>query len=154
MSNPYHSRVQQKLSHCRMALQWLASSDGLGRQGEEALLQGALVHVAVACRLYLREVGYALSVKNPERIFQVQDLVDVVPNGAGVEELRGQAWVTSLFAAERDVLNPPLATSALQLIAADTAVTQGVELTLERLRYFLTALSELVDRQRQSFEEY
>ncbi|WP_439134164.1 hypothetical protein [Pseudomaricurvus sp.] len=154
MSNPYQSRVQQKLSHCRMTVQWLETASNIGRQEEEALLQGALIHLAVACRLYLRELGHNLAVKSPERIFQVWDLVDACPEGAGVEELKSQEWIAPLFMAERHVLNPSVSASSPQLIAMDASAAQTEELSLERVKRYLTALSGLVERQRQSFEEY
>lgn len=157
MSNPFQPKVQQKLSHCRMSLQWLEASERVGRQEEEALLQGALVHLAIACRLYLRELAYNLSVTTPERIFQVLDLVDAAPAGAGVEELRGQEWIASLFAAEREILNPtvqgPSVSTGPHIIAADRAVGTS-EVTIERVKQFLNELSQLVERQRLSFEEY
>lgn len=157
MSNPYQPKVQQKLSHCRMTIQWLEASSGLGRQEEEALLQGALVHLAIACRLYLRELGHSLSVQNPERIFQVLDLLDAAPVGAGVEELKAQGWVAPLFAAEREILNPTVHGSAgspgPHIIAADTAVGAS-EVTIERVKLFMNELSQLVERQRLTFEEY
>lgn len=154
MSNPYHPRVQQKLAHCRLLLQRVQTQDATERQLREALLQGAAVHLAVAARLYLREVGHYLSVKTPERIFQVSDLADLAEDATVVEELQEQAWLPSLFAAEKDVLNPQLAgVTGPQLIAMSSA-NATEELTAERLQSFLDALSRMAEQHRLLFAEY
>lgn len=154
MSNPYYPRVQQKLVHCRLLLQHLSAETEAERQLKEALLQGAVVHLAAAARLYLREVGHYLSVKSPERIFHVRDLADLVADVTVVEELQAQDWLPSVFAAERDVLNPPVESAAgPQLIAMSTARNAG-ELTPERVEELLATLTRLAEQQRMLFDEY
>ena len=160
MSNPYQTRVQQKVAHCRLLMQALADNVAVEPQAYEALLQSAVVHLAVALRLYLREVAHQLSVKNPERIFQLDDLIEQTSEAAGVEELQEQPWLPILVAAERKVLNPELAlgpTTPLlssQRIAVNAAANSTTTLTADEVQSLLAAFIELVERQRLGFAEY
>lgn len=154
MTNPYRPRVQQKLAHCRLLLQRLDTDNELERQVNEALLQSAAVHLAVAARLYLRELGHYLSVRNSERIFQLSDLVDLAGEVTLVAELQEQQWLPLLFAAERDVLNPPLeSVTGVQMIAM-SAASETVELSPAGVEGWLAALSQLAEQQRVLFAEY
>lgn len=152
MSNPYYPRVQQKLAHARLLSQRTQLESD--RQMKEALMQGALVHLAAAARLYLREVAHYLSIKSPERIFQVGDLQDLADDTTVVAELKEQDWLPSLFAAERDVLNPRVESAAGPQLIAGSGANESVEVTPERMQGFLVALTRLVEQQRLLFAEY
>lgn len=164
MSNPYQARVLQKLSHCRLLMQQLTQWDQFDRQGQEALMQGAVVHLATACRLYLREIAYALNVVQAEAIFTPADLVNAAPKGLGVAEIATQDWITELLAAERGILNPPLVphrdkvgrdeVSSPQIIAVDSVAQPLGEVTGEILHRWCKAFEALSERQRESFVEY
>lgn len=149
MSNPYLSRVQQKMTHSSMALE--ACRHSSATQLREANLQAAVLHLAIACRLYLREVAHSLQVPMPERIYTPQDLVDMSGGGIGTEELVSRSFIASLFATEQSLLNPSV--GAPQVIAG--AGSAGMEsLELEGIESWQTELVELIERQRQSFLEY
>ncbi len=170
MTNPYQARVQQKRAHCRMMLRWVEQHSEVARQEREALLQGALIHLAVACRLYLREIANRLALKQVDAIFSVPELLQALPAGESihesVSELQSQIWLSEIFAAERKLLNPlpPIDTpasvvssQASGLIAVDSGPLTNREpegLELRDLHRWFTEFEDLVERHRQVYQEF
>lgn len=154
MSNPYQARVQQKMAHCRLLLQLITGGVAVEREHELAIVQGACIHLAIAYRLYLRELGARLNVPSLDQVYSLADL-ERASSGSdhGLAELRAQVWLDTLLEVERDLLNPRVDASAPQLIAVDSPRAVGA-LTLEVAELWFNRLEGLVERQRQSFLEY
>ncbi len=148
-SNPYFSRVQQKLSHSRLLLELCRSATQA--QEQQALVESCLLNLAVALRLYFRELGHNLGFPMPERLFTVEDLMADISDGVGVEELSSQEFIGTILAAEKAVLNPSV--GAGQMIGA-SAVFSPSDLDRPLLQGWLLSVEELIERQRQSFLEY
>jgi len=150
MSNPYLSRVQQKLAHCRLTLE-LYSTDAPIQQ-QKALIEAALVHLAVALRLYVREVGHYRDLPMPDRLYNVDDLLTQTAGGVAVDELAEREFVASIEAAEKSVLNP--AVGGVKMIAASINSVTVTDLDLAQVKHWLQDFETLAERQRQSFLEY
>lgn len=150
MSNPYLSRVQQKLAHCRLTLE-LCRSDTPAQQ-QQALVEAALLHLAVALRLYVRELGHYRDLPMPERLYGVDDLLAQTAGGVAVDELAERDFVASIEAAEKRVLNPQVA--GVKMIAASSKSVTVTDLAPAQVKCWLEAFEELAERQRQSFLEY
>jgi len=150
MSNPYLSRVQQKLAHCRLTLE-LYSTDAPIQQ-QKALIEAALVHLAVALRLYVREVGHYRDLPMPDRLYNVDDLLTQTAGGVAVDELAEREFVASIEAAEKSVLNP--AVGGVKMIAASINSVTVTDLDLAKVKHWLQDFETLAERQRQSFLEY
>ncbi|MAZ89770.1 MAG: hypothetical protein CL693_19210 [Cellvibrionaceae bacterium] len=148
-SNPYFSRVQQKLSHSRLLLNLCQTATQ--SQEQQALLESCVVSLAISMRLYFRELGHNLSYPMPERLFTLEDLISDVSGGVGVEELSAQESVVSILAAEKAILNPSV--GAGQMIGS-SAVFSPSDLDRRLLLGWLSSVEELIERQRQSFLEY
>jgi len=150
MSNPYLSRVQQKLAHCRLTLE-LYSTDAPIQQ-QKALIEAALLHLAVALRLYVREVGHYRDLPMPDRLYNVDDLLTQTAGGVAVDELAEREFVASIEAAEKSVLNP--AVGGVKMIAASINSVTVTDLDLAQVKHWLQDFETLAERQRQSFLEY
>ncbi len=148
-SNPYFSRVQQKLSHSRLLLELCQSSTQT--QEQQALLESCLLNLAIALRLYFRELGHNLGFPMPERLFTVEDLMAGIREGMGVEELSSQEFIGRILAAEKALLNPSV--GAGQMIGA-AEVFSASQLDRQLLQQWSLSVEELIERQRQSFLEY
>lgn len=127
------------------------------RQAREALVQGAALHLAVAARLYLKELATYLQHPEAARIDDPQQL-DSLPIAAGVAaELRSQTWIRQLLDAERLLLNPGGAEmqNKLSLIASDiaNAPRPGTPPTATELRQWLSAFHKLAESHRAAYEE-
>ncbi len=150
MSNPYLSRVQQKLAHCRLTLE--LHSTGASIQQQQALIEAALLHLAVALRLYVREVGHYRDLPMPDRLYSVDDLLTETAGGVAVDELAAREFVASIEAAEKSVLNP--AVGGVKMIAASINSVTVTDLDLAQVKHWLQDFETLAERQRQSFLEY
>jgi len=165
MNNPYVQRVYQKLAHAR-ALLGLVQVCGQAipeRQRSEALIQGALLHVGIAYRLYLRELAHRYGLPKPDVIIELEGLRqsllqggNVAPEVIEMERLEGvEAWAASMLAAEQGALNPSVAEVSVQragLIAVSSVVPSV--LTAELVSHWCQCLSELSERQRSSGAEF
>ncbi len=122
-----------------------------GGQSRQALVESALLHLAVALRLYIRELGHNRAVTLPERLYRVEDLKLETDGGVCVDELAEKAFVAAIESAERYVLSP--AVGAVQLINSSSR-DETSDLDCQVVQRWLSSLQELVERQRQSFLEY
>ena len=128
-----------------------ACRESSAKQLREANLQAAVLHLAIACRLYLRELAHYLQVPMPERIYTPQDLVEMSGQGAGTEEIAAKPAVISLLAAEQSLLNP-LVGSPQVIVGSGTVEPESLDLM--GVDSWRGELIELIERQRQSFLEY
>ncbi len=149
MSNPYQSRVQQKLAHSQMMLDLCKTTTE--SQSLQALVEGALLHLAVGVRLYVRELGHYRGIPMPERLYCVEDLQAETGGGVCVDELAEKEFVAMIESAEKNVLSPAVGLG--QLIGSSRNI-QSSDLDRKVLQGWLASLQELVERQRQSFLEY
>lgn len=148
-SNPYFSRVQQKLAHSRLLLDLCQSSTQA--QEQQALIESCVVNLAITLRLYFRELAHNLGFPMPERLFTVEDLMADINTGVGVEELSTQSFIGNILAAEKSVLNPSVGIG--QMIGSSAAFSPS-DLDRRLLLGWLASVDELIERQRQSFLEY
>ena len=155
MANPYQAKVQQKLVHCRLLLD-LLDEQGIERQLREALLQGATLHLAIAARLYLRELATYLQYPNAESIADSQQLKNI-PLGAGVaSELESERWLGELFSVEQCLLDPDMRVKrATRGVIASDSAPAGADIieSPTRIKEWWRALNRLAERQRAMFEE-
>ena len=109
------------------------------------------MHLAIALRLYVRELGHYRGVAMPERLYSVQDLNAETSGGVCVDELAEKEFIASIEAAEKNVVNPQVGHG---LLIAGANSLQASDLDRKVLQSWLSSLQELVERQRQSFLEY
>ena len=155
MSNPYQASVQQKLAHGRLMLD-LLQRNGLERQAREALLQGAVLHLAIAYRQFLRELASYFQYSNPEQIHDLGQLESVSLAAGVVSELRALGWLSDLIAADSQLLAPlpPAKGVEKALIASDLRRENGNNtLSPSQVQAWCNSLTGLIDRQRAAFEE-
>lgn len=117
----------------------------------QAAVEAALIHLAVALRLYIRELGHYRGVSVPERLYSVQDLNTETDGGVCVDELAEKEFISSIESAEKNVLNPAVGNG---LLIGSANSLQASDLDRKVLQSWLSSLQELVERQRQSFLEY
>jgi len=164
MNNPYIQRVYQKLAHARalLVLAKACNSTIPGRQQAEALVQGALLHLAVAYRFYLRELASRYGMARPDAIVELEGLRQSLrqtdksaPEVVELEHLEAtDAWLGAVLSAELEALNPSVVESTVQqagLIAVSSRVVQP--LSYDAVALWCQSLSELSERQRASGEE-
>ncbi|MGH1373745.1 MAG: hypothetical protein ACRBBW_17015 [Cellvibrionaceae bacterium] len=149
MSNPYLPRVQQKLAHCRMTLE--LCQNATESQSLQAMVEAALVHLAVGLRLYIRELAHYRGVPLPERLYRLEDLCAATDGGICVDELAEKEFVAAIESAEKNVLSPAVGSAVLIGSAGNI---QASDLDRKLLQSWLSSMQELVERQRQSFLEY
>lgn len=164
MNNPYIQRVYQKLAHSRGLLSIAndCSSTIPERQKAEALVQGALIHLAIAYRFYLRELASRYGMSSPDAIVGLeglrQSLFQAGKCAPEVDELEGlespDGWLGGLLAAELEVLDPPVTDLAIAagLIAVSSSAAQP--LSCDVVVQWCQNLSDLSERQRASGEEF
>jgi len=165
MNNPYVQRVYQKLAHVRalLGLAETCSSAIPERQRAEALLEGGLLHLAIAYRFYLRELAHRYSLPGPDMIVGLEGLRQLLqradrsaPEVVELENLEaGDGWLACMHEAELEALNPSVSESAVQqvgLIAVSSTTAQV--LTSEVVGLWCQNFSKLSERQRASGSEF
>ena len=158
MANPYLVRVQQKLAHCSYLLNLAIKVPADEPQAQRALLESSVVALAVAVRLYLRELAHLLGERDPERIYTLADFTSQNLNNGLLQELAQSDWLSRVLRMESRLLNPQLAGSALPgLIAVSetSSITDTYdEPSVELVGRWLSCLREQAERQRASQLEY
>ncbi len=154
-SSPYPARVQQKLRHTAKLLELSVGTERGEQQTARALLESAVVSLAVAYRLYLRELAAELKVVEPDRIFTIEDFSDSLQQDSLLIEIRHLDWVRSLLHSEKSVLNPVLS-QTVQLIPVGAMLDAKPDgaLNPSQVESWRLACEELVTRQRATRLEY
>ncbi len=174
MVNKSLALVNQKLAYARATKTLLDTlslpANASQRLQQQALLDAGAFHLMCAYRHYLRELGenYALprvthidseealrkafvaQGKSPAELQELQQLCD-----------RGDTWLSRLKTAYRDCWqladNPPAASASdgkIQILDLDAPEVSGGPVNRTKLAEWYGALTELIDRQRETSAEY
>jgi len=163
------SLVNQKLAYCRSLLG--LERQQAGDQGpnqriyRQALLDGALFHLACAYRQYLRELAETYSLPNSAEIMSEEELLrGLEQQGKSPSEARElkqlkasqTSWLHQLNECYAACWQEPQASGARQIqvldLEADSAPVR--QATRAHLDDWLAAFTELLERQRSTSAEF
>ncbi|MYM62123.1 DUF6586 family protein [Pseudomaricurvus sp. HS19] len=158
MTNPYITRVQQKLAHSSYLLDQARQVRDDQPQAQRALLESSALALAIAARLYLRELGHLLAEREPERIYNLADFTSSNQHNGLLQELAQSSWLSALLRMESKILSPQVATGvpAGLIAGSETSSITGAydDLTASLVGQWLAGLREHSERQRASQLEY
>lgn len=151
-------RVQQKMLHSRHLLTLAESISDTEIQKQRALLEAAAQAMVVCLRLYLRELAAVSGIKEPLRVYTLEDFDNLSVLPAAIIELRSSDWCYNLLQLERYLLNPPIDSGAVVQtipIGLNKQLSDVFDqLNLDLLQNWQLQLQELIERQRASQLEY
>ncbi len=158
MTNPYIARVQQKLAHCRYLLEQARQVRDDQPQAQRALLESSVLALAIAARLYLRELGHLLAEREPERIYNLADFASYNQQNGILQELSHSAWLQAVLRTESKILSPQVVTGTPAALIAggeSPSITGAYDnLTVSLVEEWQSGLREHAERQRASQLEY
>lgn len=158
MSNPWRAQVNQKLYFVQLLLTDAQAKTGPAQQ---ALLQGAVFHLATAYRLYLKEIVQhqnhstdALDARNARRQFAAQEWhCQELEELAQLEETN--SWPARLLSEYRDVIGDGATAISTKfrtdaIVVAD--ITEGAD--IDTYEQWLEQFRQLIEMHRSVAQEW
>ncbi len=166
--NPYLALVNQKRYFADLLLQQAALAAG-NRPLQQALLQGAVLHLDDGLRCYLAEIAAAYQCRTPDAVADPQGLMAALQaqgkcpgEAAEIDNLaRDQhTWLGQLRSCRQALCRPsqqgaqqPRGGDHIAALSTDASYDWSL-LAVEQVRAWLAACNEMVERQREVMVEF